>query len=184
MDTAIEILADNANQLTTSEIARRLGVSQPTLYSHVASLDRIRELAAIRGVGEISRRVRDAVRGRHGEDELRAMAHAYRQFVRDNPALYLLQMTAPRSPAFAVAAEHAVQAVRDVLRERGLSEDQVVYVHAAVRASIHGFVDLEAKHALGDIEDADKSFDTYLEIFVSGIAALVHRSTKDGHVTE
>ena len=178
MDTAIEILAENANDLTTAEIARRLGVSQPTLYSHVPSLDHIRELVAINGVREISRRVRDAVGESHDDDALRAMAHAYRQFVRENPALYMLQMRAPRTPAFAVAAHHALQAVRDVLRERGLSEDQVIYVHSVVRASIHGFVDLEARQALGDIDDVDKSFDTYLQILAGGIEALVRRATR------
>ena len=173
VDTAIGILADSDEaSLTTAEIARRLSISQPTLYSHIVSLDQIRELVAIRGVGELSERVREAVKGREGDDALRAMAQAYRKFVRAAPALYMLQMKMPPTPAFAAAGERAKQAVRDVLRARGLSEDQVLYVHSVVRATIHGFVDLEVKNALGDIDDVDKSFDTYLQILAMGVKAL------------
>ena len=173
VDAAVDILADgNEEALTTGEIARRLSISQPTLYSHIVSLDQIRELVAIRGVGELSERVRQAVKGREGDDALRAMAQAYRKFVRAAPALYMLQMKTPPTPAFTAAGERAKQAVRDVLRARGLSEDQVLYVHSVVRATIHGFVDLEVKNALGDIDDVDKSFDTYLEILAKGVDAL------------
>ena len=173
VDTAIDILSDRGEEaLTTAEIARRLSISQPTLYSHIVSLDQIRELVAIRGVGELSERVREAVRGLVGDEALRAMAQAYRKFVRAAPALYMLQMKAPPTPAFSAAGERAKQAVRDVLRARGLSEDQVLYVHSVVRASIHGFVDLEVKNALGDIDDADKSFSTYLRILAKGIDGL------------
>ena len=70
---------------TTTRVARELGVSQPSLYSHVTGLDEIRTAAALRCAEAITVRVREAVQGLDGDDALLAMAHTYRDYVRENP---------------------------------------------------------------------------------------------------
>ncbi|WP_281272750.1 TetR/AcrR family transcriptional regulator [Prauserella muralis] len=174
VDVAIQILEDRGYEgLTTAEVARRLSISQPTLYSHVANLNEIRSLAAIRGMGELSDRVRKAVHGREGDDAFRAMAYAYRGFVQDHPSLYMLQQRAPSTPEFWEAADQAARAVRDVLRSYGLREEQVPHVHLVFRTSVHGFVDQEINNAIPDVPDPDTSFDLFLRFLTDGIKQLV-----------
>ncbi|WP_379628869.1 TetR/AcrR family transcriptional regulator [Pseudonocardia sp. GCM10023141] len=174
VDVAVEILAQGSvDSLTTREIARRLSISQPTLYSHVSGLDEIRSLAAIRGVAELSGRVRAAVRGLTGDVALVAMARAYRGYVREHPALYMLQQRAPWPPEFQEQGLAAAEPVRGVLRTYGLTEAQVVHVHLVFRTSIHGFVDQEINDAISDVADPDTSFEYFLAILAAGIRSLV-----------
>ncbi|MCP9951573.1 MULTISPECIES: TetR/AcrR family transcriptional regulator [Actinomadura] len=174
VDVAVDVLADRGvDGLTTAEIARRLKVSQPTLYSHVSNLNEIRSRTAIRGMIELSGRVRGAVRGLEGDEALRAMAYAYRGFVRDHPALYMLQQRAPSTPEFWEAANEAASAVRDVLRAQGLSEELISHVHLVFRTSIHGFVDQEINDAIPDVSDVDASFELFLRFFIDGVSRLV-----------
>ena len=178
METALAILdEEDTEALTTTNLARRLGISQPTLYSHVASLDEVRRAVAWHGMSELSERVRRAVLGRTGDDALFAMAHAYRAYVRAHPARYLVQLAAPATPEYLAASERAAEAVRAVLRSYDLSDAQVVEAHVAFRAAVHGFVHLEAHHALGLHQRGrkpDRSFDFFVTLFAAGLRQL-HR---------
>lgn len=176
VETALAILdEEDTEALTTTNLARRLGISQPTLYSHVASLDEVRRAVAWRGMSELSERVRRAVLGRTGDDALFAMAHAYRAYVRTHPARYLVQLAAPATPEYLAASERAAEAVRAVLRSYDLSDAQVVEAHVAFRAAVHGFVHLEAHHALGLHQRGrkpDRSFDFFVTLFAAGLRQL------------
>lgn len=170
VDAAVALLdEEGADALTTTRIAGLLDISQPTLYSHVTNLDEIRTMAAIRGMEELGLTVRLAVEGQTGFDAICAMAYAYRTFVREHPALYLLQQRASDTPTYWTVAHEASQAVRDVLRANGVPEDRVITVHYLLRASIHGFVDLEIHQATRDIEDSDPSFNLFLRILAEGL---------------
>jgi AcrR family transcriptional regulator len=174
VDAALWILDEEGlDHLTTTEIARRLGVSQPALYSHVASLDELRATVAARGAAELSEVVRGAVGGRVGDDAVRAMARAYRDYVRRHPDRYLLQLSGPPTPEYTVAMERAAEAVRSVLRSYGLDDEQVRRAHLAFRAAVHGFVHLEARDALGSGSDApDEHFDFFIGLYAAGLRSL------------
>src|ERR1700761_5389288 len=84
VEAALVLLDDEGiDQLTTINLARRLGVTQPALYGHVRGLDHLRALVAARGAQELSDRVRTAVDGRTGDEALLAMANTYRGYVRE-----------------------------------------------------------------------------------------------------
>jgi AcrR family transcriptional regulator len=174
VDTALKVLDDEGlDNLTTTNVARRLGVTQPALYSHMASLDELRRAVATRGAQELSALVRQAVQGKEADDALYAMAHAYREYVRRHPDRYLLQLSAPRSSAYSRAMERAAEAVRGVLRSYGLAEDQVREAHVAFRAAVHGFVHLEARDALpARPARANDHFDSFLALFAAGLRAI------------
>jgi AcrR family transcriptional regulator len=176
VDAALVLLDDEGlDQLTTIKLARRLGVTQPALYGHVRGLDELRSLVAAKGAQELSDRVRTAVAGRTGDEALQAMAHTYREYVREHPDRYLMQVSAIRAPAYSSALELAAEAVRDVLRSFGLGEDQVLEAHVAFRAAVHGFVHLEARDALAARASADEHFAFFLQIFAAGLHELADR---------
>jgi len=174
VDAALDVLDDlGLENLTTTNVAKRLGVSQPSLYSHMASLDELRGAVAARGAAELSELVREAVMGRVQDDALVAMAHAYRDYVRTHPDRYLLQLSAPRTPAHLEAMERSAEAVRAVLRSYGLTEDQVREAHLSFRAAVHGFSHLEARDALGASPvSADAHFDFFIRLYAAGLRAL------------
>lgn len=174
VDAALGILDEEGlDGLRTTTVAKRLGVSQPALYSHVASLDELRAAVAARGAAELSELVRAAVGDRVGDDAVWAMARAYRAYVRRHPDRYLLQLRAPRTPAYTEATDRAAEAVRSVLRSYRLTDDQVRQAHLAFRATVHGFVHLEARDALGSGSDApDEHFDFVIDLYAAGLRSL------------
>ena len=179
VDEALAILdEEGAAALTTRNVTARLGVSQPALYSHVATLDELRALVAERGAAEQGALVRAAVADCDGVDALRAMAHAYRDYVAAHPDRYLLQLSATPTAETQVSLERAAQAVRDVLRSLGLSEPDVVRAHVALRAAVHGFVHLEASGALPS-RDGDGDFEYFVDLFAAGVATADARERSD-----
>lgn len=167
--------------LTTTNVARRLGVTQPALYSHIANLDDLRRAVATHGAQELSTLVRTAVTDLEGDEALYAMAHAYREYVRRNPDRYLLQLSAPRSPALTRAMQRSAEAVRGVLRSYGLDDNQVRESHVAFRAAVHGFCHLEARDALpARPAKANDDFDAFISLFSAGLRAIAKRPPATG----
>jgi AcrR family transcriptional regulator len=174
VEAALEVIDDaGVDNLTTINVARRLGVSQPALYSHVSGLDELREAVAARGARELSERVRHAVMGKVEDDALFAMAHAYRGYVSRHPDRYLVQLRSAGSDGTLAAMERSAEAVRAVLRSYGLSDEQVLEAHVAFRAAVHGFVHLEARGALSARPlPAAEHFDFFVRLFAAGLRTL------------
>jgi AcrR family transcriptional regulator len=167
---------DGAEGLTTTRIAQELGVSQPALYSHMSTLTSLKQTIAAQGAQELSDQVQasvDAVPESGDRDTaLRAMARAYRSYVRQHSNRYLLQLSALPTDEYLAATRQSAEAVRTVLRAYGLDEDQVRAAHTAFRAAVHGFVHLEAHAALpAGGESADDDFDFFISLFGAGLAA-------------
>ncbi len=183
VSAALDLLdEDGLDALTTTRLARRLGVSQPALYSHFRSVEQLQREVAVRGARELSGVVQAAVdelpAGADADAALTATAHAYRGYVKQHPDRYLLQLSAPRDAAFLAAAEQSAEAVRSVLRRFGLSETQVRESHLAFRAAVHGFVHLEAHQGLAaDAAGADRHFEFFVGLFAAGLHAVAGRPT-------
>jgi AcrR family transcriptional regulator len=86
--------ADGWESVTTRRLADRIEYSQPVLYSHFEGKDAIVTAVALEGFGELSAILHDA-RKRAGSPnvESRAVAYAYMEFARANPALYEAMFT-------------------------------------------------------------------------------------------
>ena len=80
-------LADEVglDRLTLAALAARLGVRQPSLYKHVASLDALQRLISMRGKAELADVLGRAAIGRARDDALVAMAHAWRAWALEHP---------------------------------------------------------------------------------------------------
>ena len=80
-------LADEAGfeNVTLSALARRFGVKDASLYSHVRGLEDLRTRLALHAGGELIDRIAPAVAGRAGKDALAAFAGAYRAYALEHP---------------------------------------------------------------------------------------------------
>ena len=149
-------------RLTLAAVAQRFGVAVPSLYKHVDGLDALRREVSLRGVRELG----DALAAAADGGGLAEIAHAYRDYARAHPGRYAATLRAP-DPNDAEAAAQT-QAVLDtvlrILSGYGLTGAEAIDAARALRAALHGFVQLEAVGGFGLPQDIDRSFNRLVEI--------------------
>ncbi len=136
--------AEGWESVTTRRLADRIEYSQPVLYSHFEGKDAIVTAVALEGYGELATLLHTARREAGSpDDEPRAVAYAYLEFARANPALY--------EAMFALSVDL-----------RFAQSDTPAPVHA-------GFVELrDALAPLAGVRDVE----TFTEIVWSGLHGL------------
>ncbi|HZF90347.1 TetR/AcrR family transcriptional regulator [Streptomyces sp.] len=160
--TAAVELADEAGfeNVTLSALARRFGVKDASLYSHVENLQDLRTRMALRAGGELIDRIAAAVAGRAGKDALAAFAGAYRAYALEHPGRYAAtqirvdQSLVADSPALRRTAEITY----GVLRAYGLDEPDLTDAVRLLRATFHGYCVLEAGGGFGAPRDVRQSW--------------------------
>ncbi|MGC5567163.1 TetR/AcrR family transcriptional regulator [Streptomyces sp. FR-108] len=165
--TAAADLADEAGyeRVTLSALARKFGVKDASLYSHVKNLHDLRTRMALLAGGEMIDRIADAVAGRAGKDALAAFADAYRTYALEHPGRYAAtqipidQSLAATSPAFVRTAE----VTHGMLRAYGLEEPDLTDAVRLLRSTFHGYCALEATGAFSASRDVRTSWSRAVE---------------------
>ncbi|MFI8931719.1 TetR/AcrR family transcriptional regulator [Streptomyces sp. NPDC053474] len=143
-------LADEVglDRVTMSQVARRLGVKDASLYSHVRSLEDLRGRIALLAADEKTLRIAEATAGRSGKDALIAFANAWREYAHAHPGRYTATQTPipidPELAARAAGPRRAVELTYGMLRGYGLAEPDLTDAVRVLRSTFHGFVALEA----------------------------------------
>ncbi|MFD7865133.1 TetR/AcrR family transcriptional regulator [Streptomyces sp. NPDC059783] len=143
-------LADEVglDQVTMSQVARRLGVKDASLYTHVRGLDDLRGRIALLAADEKTIRIAEATAGRSGRDALVAFANAWREYAHAHPGRYTATQTPmeidPGLLAEAPGPRRAVELTYGMLRGYGLAEPDATDAVRLLRSTFHGFVALEA----------------------------------------
>jgi len=169
--------ATGFHDLTLASVAARVGVSGPSLYKHIGSLDDLRREVALASVRELTRMLGTATIGRAGEDAVIALASELRRFAERHPGRYTAAQRAgdPDDAADAeliTAGEEAVTVIANALRGYGFTPAQAVDAIRAFRSAIHGFVLLELEGGFGLPRSLDDSFDTLTRMLTRGLADL------------
>ncbi|GAB2907593.1 TetR/AcrR family transcriptional regulator [Streptomyces heilongjiangensis] len=161
-DLADEVGFEN---VTLSALARRFGVKDASLYSHVRNLQDLRTRVTLLAAGEMIERIADAVAGRAGKDALAAFAGAYRAYALERPGRYAAtqsrvdQDLVAASPAFRRTAEITY----GMLRAYGLEEPDLTDAVRLLRGTFHGYCVLEAGGGFGAARDVRTSWDRAIE---------------------
>ena len=147
--------------LTLAAVARRTGVATPSLYKHVRSVEALQQKVSARVTAELASVLSAAVAGRSGEDAVRSLAHAYRDYALSHPGRYSLTQRVPdaQDPEHLAASERALQAVLAALRGYGLSGDEAIHATRVARSALHGFVILEIDGGFALPQDVESSFE-------------------------
>jgi AcrR family transcriptional regulator len=139
-------LADEVgfDKVTVSALARRFGVKDASLYSHVRNAHDLRVRVAGLALTELADRVGSALAGRAGKDALVAFANAYRDYAREHPGRYAAMQTDldPDTPAAGAARRHAAM-TRAILRGYRLAEPDQTDAVRLMHSVFHGYVSLE-----------------------------------------
>ncbi len=143
-------LADEVglDQVTMSQVARRLGVKDASLYTHVRGLEDLRGRIALLAADEKTIRIAEATAGRSGKDALVAFADAWREYAHEHPGRYTATQLPlridPELAAKAPGPRRAVELTYGMLRGYGLAEPDLTDAVRVLRSTFHGFVALEA----------------------------------------
>ncbi|MFF6911992.1 WHG domain-containing protein [Streptomyces sp. NPDC012466] len=157
-------LADEAGLegVTLSALARRFGVKDASLYTHVRSLKDLRTRMALLAGGQMIDRIAGAVEGREaGRDTLAAFASAYRAYALEHPGRYaatqirIEQDLLTGSPAMRRTAD----VISGMLRPYGLEEPDLTDAVRLLRSTFHGYCALESTGAFGAPRDVQASWD-------------------------
>jgi len=159
VDAAMALLDRHGTEPTLAAVAAHTGVAPPSLYKHVRSVGDVRRLIAVRVIDELADRLGGAVMGRGGAEALTALMNAWRDYVRQYPHRYALLPLSPLTdPLLLASAARLMEVVMAVLRGFGLDGSDAIHAARRLRASVHGFVMLEAQGGFGLPEDVDESY--------------------------
>ncbi|MEH0546116.1 TetR/AcrR family transcriptional regulator [Streptomyces sp. B21-105] len=143
-------LADEVgfDQVTMSQVARRLGVKDASLYTHVRGLEDLRGRIALLAADEKTIRIAEATVGRSGKAALVAFANAWREYAHQHPGRYTATQTPiqidPELASKAPGPRRAVELTYGMLRGYGLAEPDLTDAVRLLRSTFHGFVALES----------------------------------------
>ncbi len=155
-------LVDEAGRerLTMSELAKRFGVAQPSLYKHLDGLDDLHRLLAVRVLREVGETLRRAGTGKAGQDAVSALATAYRAYASAHPGRYgyVVCASTPGDDALEAAAAEILSVFDDVFAGYGITGTDSVDAARFVRSALHGFVSLELGGGFGLPHSVDTSF--------------------------
>jgi AcrR family transcriptional regulator len=160
-------LADEAGfaHVTLSALARRFGVKDASLYSHVRGLDDLRARLALYAGGELIDRIAPAVAGRAGKEALAAFAGAYRAYALEHPGRYAAtQIRIDRSlVADSPAMRRTAEITYGMLRGYGLDEPDLTDAVRLLRSTFHGYCALESCGGFGADRDVQASWDKAID---------------------
>ncbi|MEU6483321.1 WHG domain-containing protein [Streptomyces sp. NPDC046887] len=143
-------LADEVglDRVSMSQLARRLGVRDASLYAHVRGLEDLRGRIALLAADEKTIRIAEATAGRAGKDALIAFADAWRDYAHAHPGRYAATQAGIRiDPALVAQApgpRRAMELTYGILRGYALAEPDLTDAVRLLRSTLHGFVALEA----------------------------------------
>ena len=173
--------------LTLARVAGKLRVRSPSLYNHVGGLEALRRELKLLVMHELNTALTRATIGKSRDDAVRALAAAYRAFVKRHPGTYSATMVAaPKNdPAVEAAAGQIVETLLSVLSGYGLDRREGIHAIRAMRSAVHGFAALEIAGGFGIPLDVDKSFDWLVSSLLKGLSssALVATGRKGKQVS-
>jgi AcrR family transcriptional regulator len=168
-------LADQVglDQLTLAALAARLGVRQPSLYKHVASLDALQRLLSMRGKAELSDVLGRAAIGRARDDALVAIAYAWRTWALEHPGRYKAaeRGAAPGDTEHEAVSQRTIEVVTAVMRGYGLDGDDAIDAVRFYRSALHGFASLEANEGFAFPASVDRSFGRLVSALVRALSS-------------
>ncbi|MFC4498175.1 MULTISPECIES: TetR/AcrR family transcriptional regulator [Streptomyces] len=174
-------LADEAGAegVTISALARRFGVKDASLYSHVKNLRDLRVRLALFVGGEMIDRIAVAVAGLAGKDALTAFADAYRAYALQHPGRYAAgQIRIDQDIAVdSDALRRTAEITHGMLRAYGLDEPDLTDAVRLLRSTFHGYCALEAGGSFGAPRDVQRSWEKAIDALHM---ALTHWPREDG----
>ncbi|MEU9194783.1 TetR/AcrR family transcriptional regulator [Streptomyces hundungensis] len=147
--------------VTVSALARRFGVKDASLYSHIKNLRELRQRVTLYAAGEFIDSIAAAVAGRAGKDALVAFADAYRAYALAHPGRYAAtqHQVDPELLAGSTVMARTADTTYGMLRAYGLTEPDLTDAVRLLRSTFHGYISLEAEGGFGHPREVQRSWE-------------------------
>ena len=162
--------ADGLDGLTLQSVAQTVGVRAPSLYKRIDGRgDLVRRIGNAVAL-DLGAAIRAAATSGEPSDDLRAMAHAVRDFARNQPRGYAL-LFAPLSDEWRIDSDLNDQIGAIVTRKAAEMTGPADALHAArtVVAWLNGFLAMEQAGAFRMGGDVDQAFDYGIGAILAGL---------------
>lgn len=171
VDVALTLVDDKgAEALSLAAVADRARVAAPSLYKHVGSLADLRDLMAVKVMRQITGSFVTAIMGRSRDDAVAALMRAYRAYVVDNPGRYsLLPLDPLHREGTSEAGQEMLAVFVAVMRGYGLEAAAATHAIRRLRATVHGFVDLEISGGFGMPEDLETTYEQLIDMVLRSL---------------
>lgn len=163
--------AGSFEDITLQQVADHFEVRVPSLYNHIRNAKDLQYEAGIFALNKLLDVLTQSVLGVSEEDAVRQLAHAYRTFAFDNPALYPLTIAAPREgdSRRTELAQDVVALIQIVLKPYRLSDEDSLHSIRVLRSMLHGFVDIDRCNGFGLSLSVDATFDILLDTYLQSL---------------
>lgn len=170
--------AEGIDAVTLTRVANELHVRQPALYRHIDGIEALWKALALRARELLVAQLTQSAIGRSGEDAVRAVASAWRQFVHDHPGLYTAtdRVAVAGDPELEASIDRVVGVLALVLGSYALGPAPAVHAARSLRSALHGFVVLEKDHGHPEPFGLDESFEHLVTLLVAGVQAIADQS--------
>jgi AcrR family transcriptional regulator len=160
-------LADEVGfeNVTVSALARRFGVRDASLYSHIRNAADLRVRVAVLALAELADRAAAALAGRSGKDALVAFANAYRDYAKQHPGRYAAgQLRLDPATALASAGPRHTEMTKAILRGYDVPETEQVHAVRLLHSTCHGYVTLERSGGFDHSGEVEESWRRLLDV--------------------
>jgi AcrR family transcriptional regulator len=167
-DTALALAKEAGfDQLSLIAVARHLGIKSPSLFNHVSGLADLKGRVALRVMQDLRQSIESTLGDKTGEVAVMALANAYRTWVKNNPGLYpAVRGVGPHSSGDLAGAYYGIiEMMVSVFATTGMTPDDQIHQARALRATLHGWVELEREGSFAVAKDLDWSFSRMMAAF-------------------
>ena len=166
--------AEGVEALTLGRLARELGIQTPSLYNHIDGLPGLQRELALLNARQLGECLGSAAVGKSGPQALRAVAGAFRDYIKKNPGVYLSSLRSslkrtPIDPEIGEAEARVVEIVLAVLAAFNLQREDAIHAVRGLRSLVHGFTTLEIAGGFGIPLDVDESYRRLVELLIKGL---------------
>jgi len=178
-NTVVQAAVDLVNTggmeaLTLSRLADRLGIQTPSIYNHVDGLPGLQRELAVLNARQLADRLSEAAIGKSGAELFLDVAQAFRNYVKENPGLYMSTQRASGNQAvqdknLVREEERSLKIGFAVMASIGLQGEEAIHALRAFRSMVHGFATLEVAGGFGLPQDCDESFRRLVEALAVGL---------------
>ncbi len=168
---------DGLEALTLARLASALGVKPPSLFNHVNGMPALRRELRLLALRELGEALACSAIGKSRGDGVRAMAAAYRAFVRKHRGIYAETLSAidEDDRELAAAADRIIGVCMSVMNGYSLTRREAIHAIRALRTIGHGFASLEAARGFGMPINIDESYAWLVNNFIAGLDAAQSR---------
>lgn len=149
-------LADEVGfeQVTVSELARRVGVKPASLYSHLRGSEDLRGRISVLALTELGERLSIALAGRSRRDALDALVAVMRSYAQDHPGRWEATQVRITTPAAGPAGAKVAALMVGITIGYALPAQEQTHAVRLVGSTVNGFIRLQANGSF-DHSDPD-----------------------------